>query len=168
MKTLDSPRSERRVFLREPGRSWAGVTLTCLINSQLASVFLAWWAQWTGHERRLETLAHAWSWSFMPFYRIWILFRNQWESIAGFRGERLWYNKKINIWSLSLIPGTQLLKPVVSLEWKYCLLYIDEVTGSWGPLNSFSTGVGCQKGQVLIRGLEISASNPDLQGAERG
>lgn len=28
---------------------------------------------------------------------------------------RLWYHKKINTWSLSLVPGTQLLKPLDSL-----------------------------------------------------
>lgn len=80
----------------------------------------------------------------------------QGDCVAVFRDEGLWCNKKINIWSLSLIPGTQFLKPW-NLWSEECLLYTDEMTDGWGPLDSFSIGFSCQKAQGLIRGFELSA-----------
>lgn len=63
---------------------------------------------------------------------------------------KVWYNKKIHIWSLSPVLGTQLLKPLKSLEWKECLLLLLR----W---------LVAEKDQGMIRGVEPSALLPDLK-----
>ena len=50
-----------------------------------------------------------------------------------------------DICSLSLVPGTQLLKSLDSLEWQECLLYANEITYSWRFLDSFRMVTGHQK-----------------------
>ena len=69
-----------------------------------------------------------------------------------------------------LVPGTQLLKPLASPEYSECLLYANEVIGSWRELQD---GGWLLKNRGRIGGLEFSAPQltllpQNLQGGERG
>lgn len=70
----------------------------------------------------------------------------------------------LKTFSLSPFPGTQLLKPLVSLKWGV-FLYANEVSGGWGLMDSLRMGADCQ-GCCVIIGLELSAPPYNLQKTE--
>lgn len=57
-------------------------------------------------------------------------------------------------------PWHTILKTLESLEWKEYLLHTDEMTGSWGLLDSFSIGFSCQKAKAGLEDLNFKPYLP--------